>query len=197
MKAEHEAQIAELQLHIIPESPPEVREQRRRDIQASATKISDLVSSASKLLDESVEAWANLQDNPEVEKLQETIKQWQTELDAVKAEIKTMPPMQKMLKVNQSNELQQEIELYRTKETLLENSMHPLINEALELSTATDSQLKVLKQYDAFAQKKANEASAAALQELVEKEQATDDIMRNLNKQFTIFTNKILPPEKQ
>ena len=56
MKAEHEAQIVELQLRIIPESPPEVREQRRRDIQASATKISDLVSSTSKLLDKSVKA---------------------------------------------------------------------------------------------------------------------------------------------
>ena len=56
LKAEHEAQIAELQLRIIPESPPEVREQRRRDIQASATKISDLVGSASKLLEESVDA---------------------------------------------------------------------------------------------------------------------------------------------
>ena len=74
LKAEHEAQIAELQLRIIPESPLEVREQHRRDIQASATKISDLVSSASKLLDKSVKAWENLQDNPEVEKLQETIK---------------------------------------------------------------------------------------------------------------------------
>ena len=60
VKAEHEAQIAELQLHIIPESPPEVREQRRKDIQASATKILDLVTSASILLDESVKAWENL-----------------------------------------------------------------------------------------------------------------------------------------
>ena len=93
MKAEHEAHIAELQLCIILESPPEVREHHRRDIQASATKISDLVSSASNLLDESVEAWVNLQDNPEVENLQETIKQRQTELDAVKAKIKTLPPM--------------------------------------------------------------------------------------------------------
>ena len=74
MKAEHEAHIAELQLRIIPEIPLEIREQRRRDIQASATKISDLVSTVAKLLDESVEAWTNLQDNPEVEKLQETIK---------------------------------------------------------------------------------------------------------------------------
>ena len=93
MKEEHEAQIAKLQLCIIPESLPEVREQCRRDIQASATKISDLVSNAAKLLNESVEAWENLQDNPEVKKLQETIKQRQTELDAVKAEIKTLPPM--------------------------------------------------------------------------------------------------------
>ena len=60
MKAEHEAQIAELQLCIIPESPPEIREQRCRDIQASATKISDLASSTTKLLEESVEAWTNL-----------------------------------------------------------------------------------------------------------------------------------------
>ena len=83
------------------------------------------------------------------------------------------------------------------KATLLENSMQPLVDEALELSTAVDSQLKVLKEYDAFAQEKASEASAVALQELVEKEQATDNIMRGLNKQFTLFANKILPPNKQ
>ena len=75
--------------------------------------------------------------------------------------------------------------------------MHPLVDEALELSTAADSQLKVLKEYDAFAQEKASEASAVALQEIVEKEQEADDIMRGLNKKFTIFTNKILPPDKQ
>ena len=51
LKAEHEAQIAELQLRIIPDSPPEVREQRRRDIQASAMKISDLVINVAKLLE--------------------------------------------------------------------------------------------------------------------------------------------------
>ena len=60
MEAEHAAQIAELQFCITPESPPEVKEQRRRDIQASATKISDLVSSATKLLDESIKGWENL-----------------------------------------------------------------------------------------------------------------------------------------
>ena len=82
------------------------------------------------------------------------------------------------------------------KETLLVNSFQPLLNEALELSTAANNQLKVLKEYDAFAQEKANEAYATIVQEIVEKEQAAEDIMRSLNKEFTIFTNKILPPEK-
>ena len=76
-------------------------------------------------------------------------------------------------------------------------SVQPLINEALELSTAVNNQLKVLKEYDVFAQEKANEASVAALQEIVEKEQGAEDIMRSLNKQFTIFANNILVPKKQ
>ena len=62
------------------------------------------------------------------------------------------------------------------------SSVQPLINEALDLSTAMDNQLKFLKEYDAFTQKKANEASTATLQEIVEKEQAAEDIMRSLNK---------------
>ena len=79
------AQIAELQLRITPKSPPEVREQHRRDIQVSAMKITDLVRSTAKLLEESIDAWTKLQENPKVEKLQETIKQRPTEMDAVKA----------------------------------------------------------------------------------------------------------------
>ena len=81
--------------------------------------------------------------------------------------------MEKMFKVKQSNELQQEIESCRMKATLLENSMQPLVNKALELSTVVDSQLKVMKEYDAFVQEKASEASSTTLQELMEKEQAT------------------------
>ena len=100
----------------------------------------------------------------------------------MKAEIKTLPPMQNMLKVKHSNELQREIESSRRKERLLVISVQPLINEALDLSTVADNQLKVLKEYDVFAQEKANEASAATLQEIVEKEQAAEDIMRSLNK---------------
>ena len=75
--------------------------------------------------------------------------------------------------------------------------MQPLINESFELSTAVETQLKVLKEYDAFAQKNASEASAVVLQELVEKEQAADDIMHGLNKQFIIFANKVSLPNKQ
>ena len=33
--------------------------------------------------------------------------------------------------------------------------------------------------------------------ELAENEKAADDIMCGINKQFTIFANNILPPEKQ
>ena len=60
LKLEHETQIAELQLGICPEIPPEVKDQRRLDVQASAAKISDIVGSTSKLLEDSVEIWTTL-----------------------------------------------------------------------------------------------------------------------------------------
>ena len=75
LKVEHEARIAELQLHIPLETPPEVKEQHRADIQASATKNSDLVGSVANLLGDSVKAWTTLQEHPEIGQLQETIKQ--------------------------------------------------------------------------------------------------------------------------
>ena len=79
----------------------------------------------------------------------------------------------------------------------MENYLQSLLSEAFELSTTVDTQLKVLKEYAVFAQQKASEASAAVLQELVEKEQATDNIMCGLNKQFAIFTDKVHLPEEQ
>ena len=60
-----------------------------------------------------------------------------------------------------------------------------------------DTQIKVLKEYDAFAQEKASEASTTVLQELVKKEQAADNIMHGLNKQYTLFTDKVHGQEEQ
>ena len=108
----------------------------------------------------------------------------QDELDAVRIEIKTLPPMQKMAKVKRSKELQQEIKSCRTKVTLLENVLQPLVDEALELSNTAESQLKLLKTYDTFAQERGNKESSLLLQELVEKEKAAGDILHNLTSRF-------------
>ena len=105
MKTKHQHQIVELQLCIPSETPPEAREQRHRDIKALAAKISDNVASIAKLMEDSIDAWVNLQDHPDVGNIQETIKLCQSELDAVRVEIKTLPPMQKMAKVKRSKEL--------------------------------------------------------------------------------------------
>ena len=66
-------------------------------------------------------------------------------------EIKTLPPMEKMLKVKRSNEIHQEIGTCRARATEVEKSLQSLLSEAFEVSTAVDTQLKILKEYDAFA----------------------------------------------
>ena len=49
------------------------------------------------------------------------------------------------------------------KVTLLENALQPLVDESLELSNAAESQLKLLKTYDTFAQEKADTDSSSIL----------------------------------
>ena len=146
-------------------------------------------------MEDGIEAWVNLQYHPDVGKIQETIKLRQAELDAVRVEIKTLPPMQKMAKVKRTKELQQEIDSCGTKVTLLENVLQPLDDEALELSNTAESQLKLLKTYDTFAQERDDTESSSVLQELVEKEKAVDDILHNLTSRFQTLAQKILPPE--
>jgi hypothetical protein len=190
MRVEHEAQVAELQLRIRPETPPYLREQRVSDIRASAQKISDLVVSASKLLDESLTAWETLQENPEAQKLQDLIKQRQAELEQVKAEIKTMPPAQKIVKLKQSKALQEEIDACKKKETVLAEAAQPHIDQALAFSSEAETHLAELRGYEAFAQEKVKEFSAEALQAIVEKETAADDLFRRLNQQYKEFTER-------
>ena len=91
-----------------------------------------------------------------------------------------LPLAQKMLKIKQSNALQQEIEACRKKETLLVEAAQPLIDQALAFSTEADNHLTVLRGYEAFSQEKVKEFLAKALQEIVEKEKATDDLFRSL-----------------
>ena len=153
------------------------------------------MGSAAKLLEDSIKAWMSLQDHPDIGKVQETITLRQAKLDTVSAKIKTLPPMQKMAKVKRSKELQQEIESCRTKVTLLENALQPLVDEALDLSNTAESQLKLLKTYDIFAQERADTDSSSVLQELVEKEKSADDVLHNLTSRFQALTQKILPPK--
>ena len=81
------------------------------------------MSDVAKLLEDTVEAWTTLQEHLEIGQLRDTIRKWQAKLDTVKAQIKTLPPMEKMLKVKRSNELQQEIELCREKARAVETNM--------------------------------------------------------------------------
>ena len=62
-------------------------------------------------------------------------------------------------------------------------------------TTTAKSQLKILKTYDTFVQERATTESSSVLQELVEKENAANDILHNLTSRFRTLAQNILPPE--
>lgn len=116
LKTEYEAKIFELELRVSPATPPEVKQQRQEDIQIALNKIANLVATGSKLLEDSIDAWTNLQENPNIKHIQEVAGQKQVELEQVKSGSQALAPMQKILKVTS---LQKEIEECRRTEECL------------------------------------------------------------------------------
>ena len=86
--------------------------------------------------------------------------------------------------------MQEEIETCRKKEALLLEAAQPRLDEALALSSEADSHLSTLKEYEAFAQEKIKEYSAEALQDIVDKEKAADELYYRLSQQYKEFIEK-------
>jgi aromatic ring-opening dioxygenase catalytic subunit (LigB family) len=95
-----------------------------------------------------------------------------------------------MAKLKQSKVLQEQIESCRKKAALLDEAAQPQIDEALALSSEAETHLAELKAYEEFAKEKAKEFSAEALQAIVEKETATDELFCKLNQQYKDFTGR-------
>ena len=95
-----------------------------------------------------------------------------------------------MAKMKQSKALQEEIESCRKKAVLLDDAAQPRTEEALALSIEAETHLAQLKVFEVFAQEKAKEFSAEALQAIVEKETAADELLCKLNQQFQDFTER-------
>ena len=73
---------------------------------------------------------------------------------------------------------------------LLDDAAQPWTKEALALSIEAETHLAQFKAFEVFSQEKAKEFSAEALQAIVEKETAADDLFCKLNQQFKDFIER-------
>ena len=133
MQFKYEMKLSEVKMKLQPTTLQEVREQRQTNLKTAMASISTAVVDCGKLLDEILQIWTLLQEDPNVQKLQEQIQQKQQQWEDIRSSAKTLLISQNLAKINEGKALQNKIEELKKEEQFLIERTQPWKDEAIKL----------------------------------------------------------------
>ena len=104
MDMEHKSRITELEAKA-PETSSEELKERTQALQAFSATIAKHLEDAQKLLDETTNAWATMNDIENMVNVHEAIQKTQQEMDTIVVAMKDFPPVQCMIKMGETKKL--------------------------------------------------------------------------------------------
>lgn len=108
MEAEHKARIVELEARR-PGTPPEDREKRREFIQGFASFVTQRIEEAQKLLEDDSTSWQAMDIIDDLVIVRNEIQETQKVVDTIYVSIKALPAIKKMLKMGETQKLQENL----------------------------------------------------------------------------------------
>ena len=86
----------ELELHTIPQTPQEMRDQQELNAQSAVKRIKTLVVECKQLSSRSTQSYEQLSKDPELNKLESQLQEAKKHVDTVKAQLKLLSPIERM-----------------------------------------------------------------------------------------------------
>ena len=90
------------------------------------------------MLANATNTWSELDEPPEKVEIQQSIKQIENTIAAMKEEIKSLAALQKMRKTTEMNRLQQEAQRLRAKEIHINDLLQPYQEQIIKLVNAVE-----------------------------------------------------------
>lgn len=192
IKFEYGVQISELQIRLQPATPPEVREQRQKDLKATLKDIFDTVVDCGKYLHDTMQIWISLQKDSNIKNIKEELQVKKKQRDEILATIKTLPVLQKLASIIEGKNLQKQINGIQKKEKILQARNQSWQVYALKISQAVDERLKDLKKREVeILQKAAGPTIKAFLEEVCKQEKQMAQTIYQYNAVYNGIVVKI------
>lgn len=123
-----------------------VRDQSEAELKLVMFSIFVALVDYNKLLDESMQIWTSLQEDPNVQKLQEEMQKKQQKLEESQETMNTLPISEKLTKINEAKVFQKRIKELKREEKMLIEITQPWQDKALQLSQIVDDTIQELRQ---------------------------------------------------
>jgi hypothetical protein len=134
-------QIVKLRLKARSSTPPEVREQRVSAITAGLDKIDSVVQYYTNMLEESLEVFISLQEDPNIQRLETEARELQQQYDTVKGTAQAVALTQRLVRMQQAKALTEQVDAPRNNEVVLKARVQPWIGEAFTITAAIEGKL--------------------------------------------------------
>lgn len=155
MEAEHKACIVELEARR-PETLPEDQEKKKEAIQGFASDIAQRIEEAQKLLEDASTSWQAMDEIDDLVTVHDEIHEIRKEVDTISMSMKALPAIEKMLKMGETQKLQEKLRKLHREEAHYLKTIKPCQEEVSQIA---------LKVNEKLTQFKATQTTVVSLQE--------------------------------
>lgn len=144
MEAGHKDHIVELEARR-PRTPPEDREKRKESIQGFAGDIAQCIEEAQKLLEDASTSWQAMDKFDDLFVVRNEIKETQKQVGTIFVSMKALPTIEKMLKMGETQKLQEKLRKLRREEANFLKIVQPWKGEVSQIDLKINEKIMELK----------------------------------------------------
>ena len=131
--------IMDLELHIVPKTPQEIRDLREATSQRRVNQLKNLALEYRQLSTRSTQTYETLAENPKLQTLEAQLQEARQHADTLQAQIKNLTPVERMKRFTEQHTTQQEVHTLQSKVMEVSQQLHPIQEKACQLFTKVES----------------------------------------------------------
>jgi chromosome segregation ATPase len=129
-----------LELHTVPETPQDVRDQREETTWSAVERLKDLTLECKKLTDRSAQTYEQLINNPKLKALESQLQEAKYQVEKIQVQLKSLSVVEIMKFSQEKHTTQQQIHTIQSRVMEVTRRLQPIQDKAYQVFTKVEGQ---------------------------------------------------------
>jgi DNA repair exonuclease SbcCD ATPase subunit len=194
---QYQKEIENLREHLIPTTPPTVKEKRKQEATTQLQEIEQQVSTTTDLFDKATQLWTSLEEDQQIQKWDKEEERINAVIQELKQRQKTMPVTERVKGTQEMKKLQAELTTTQTQKHERQTQMEPLQERVAEvLAQAEEAKTQIAQTQAECRELVSDEVTAQVVDTIKEKTVQAQTQATELKEKFQTITKEIEEAQK-